>query len=567
MSNDHPDVPETMSTVTASPTAEGPPATATTTEPTSAPRRASPRAMSISQQTRQEIHRLHRHYGTRRIAERLSLSRKVVRRVLKEEGFKKPRAPRSNAATAPISSKLDPFEASIRERVQSRLTTTRIFREIRALGYTGGRTILSARVRQFEAELVLEPKRAKKVKRRFETPSGEEMRVDWSPYNLPIGGRITKVHALGCLLCASRKLFLHFFRDERQSTLLEGLALAFEYFEGVALRMVIDNMATAVLGRFGTHGRPVWHPRFLDFARHYGITPFACLPRDPDRKGKKEKSFRLVEDDFLRGSSFDSWDDLDARTKVWLDGTADVANLRKHGTTGRVPNEAFLAEKQLLIQLPSRRFAVHEDGVRLVDADSTLSISGTPYTVPAALANSTVAVRLYAEHFEVLDRQGHIAFSRRYVADAEKGKLVIDPTHYANLPRSRARRAGGRIDDAFVQRFPTLAPMVDGLRLRMKSLAHVHLRALLRLADRFGEEALVRATERAQTYRRFDAGAVERILEHTAEEKEEPIAPLGGVGKTIIGEVEGETLDSYGDIDQRTPSISGSDEKDDGHGA
>lgn len=51
-------------------------------------------------------------------------------------------------------------------------------------------------------------------------------------------------------------------------------------------------------------------------------------------------------------------------------------------------------------------YFVLEDGVRVVDADATLSMNGTRYTVPSALANRSVAVRIYAEHVEVLDPQG-----------------------------------------------------------------------------------------------------------------------------------------------------------------
>jgi transposase len=183
-------------------------------------------------------------------------------------------------------------------RVDKRLTTTRILREIRELGYDGGRTILGQHVRELRSQQGLEPARG--VKRRFETGPGREMQVDWSPYLVSIAGCMVMAHALGCLLCASRKLFLRLYRDERQSTLLEALASAFEYFEGVAARLVLDNMATAVLGRFGPERQVLWHPRFLDFARHYGFEPFACRPRDPDRKGKKEKSFRLVYEDFIK---------------------------------------------------------------------------------------------------------------------------------------------------------------------------------------------------------------------------------------------------------------------------
>ena len=86
----------------------------------------------------------------------------------------------------------------------------------------------------------------------------------------------------------------------------------------------------------GPERQVLWHPRFLDFARHYGFEPFACRPRDPDRKGKKEKSFRLVHDDFIKGTDFESWDELDARRRIWLDETPGVGNLRVPGTTSRV---------------------------------------------------------------------------------------------------------------------------------------------------------------------------------------------------------------------------------------
>jgi transposase len=77
------------------------------------------------------------------------------------------------------------------------------------------------------SQLALRPHTS--IKRRFETASGEEMQIDWSPYRLRIAGTLTTVHVLGCLLCASRKLWVHVYRNERQCTLLEGLASAFEY--------------------------------------------------------------------------------------------------------------------------------------------------------------------------------------------------------------------------------------------------------------------------------------------------------------------------------------------------
>jgi transposase len=211
-------------------------------------------------------------YGTRQIARRVCHDSKTVRRVLLQKGLLNP------ISTPPSPHKLDPFRELIRQKVDKNLTLTRILREIREAGYSGGRTILSDYVRSIRSPLV--PSRT--AKRRFETGPGAEMQVDWSLYTVPMAGEPVRVHALCCVLAYSRKAHVRFYRDERESTLLEGLTLAFEAFGGVAMRAVFDNMSTVVLGRIGPNHKPLWHPRFLDFARYYGFEPFACRVRDPD---------------------------------------------------------------------------------------------------------------------------------------------------------------------------------------------------------------------------------------------------------------------------------------------
>ncbi|HOY81915.1 MAG TPA: IS21 family transposase [Rhodoglobus sp.] len=522
----------------------------------------------IPQEIRDEIASLKKQgYGKRKIAERIGHSSKEVAKVLRAEGLLPP--------PAPAASKLEPFHAEIVPRVQKGLTTSRILREIRGLGYQGGRTILATHVATLRTSLTLLPKSP--TKRRFETAPGEETQIDFSPYSVRIAGRLVRVHAFAVLLCFSRKLYLRFFREERTSTVLEGLVGAFEYFDGVTLRVVMDNMTAAVLGRVGKDREVLWQPRLLDCARHYGFEPVACAVRDPDRKGKDEKIFRLVEDDFVRGSEFESWEDLECRCGVWLDQTPGAGNLRVHGTTRRVPNEVWEQEERaLLIRLPEARFVTCENEVREVDRDSTLSVRGTRYTVPCTLAGSCVAVRLFADHFEVLDRQQRVAFARRYVPDSQKGTLIIDPTHYATMSRRPKGQSPGRLDESFTRRFPDLAPLVDGLKRRYKTLAHIQLRALLRLCDRYGQDDFMAAARRAQEYRRFDAGAVERILESDCPLPPESAgpAPLDGAGPALLGEVEPPSLDSFKGLDEadassQPPAVTSPAKKDEGgnHGA
>lgn len=515
------------------------------------------RKQEIPVEVQEEVLRLRSlRYGSRQIAQRVGLSRRRVRDLLEALRPASPLASGEPPADPPGKvSLLDPYRERIRLLVQDGLTASRILREIRGEkpgeGYQGGKTILVDYVRTLRAEIA--PRTDKKVRRRFETERGKEVQVDWSPYDVWIGGELVRVHALGALLCWSRKLYLSFFRNEQQSSLLEGLYESAEYFEGVAERWVLDNMATAVCGRIGPDRKVLWNDRFAEFVRHLGFDAFACLPGDPDRKGKKEKSFRLVEDDFLRGSRFDSWADLLARRTKWLDGTPGAGNLRKHGTTGRVPNEAWEEEKPFLSSLPDWPFPVHADEAREVDEDSTISVGSTRYTVPSYLANTTVAVRLYAHHFVVVDRQGRVAMKRGYAEGDQKGVLQIDPTHYATLPRRSRDRTARRLDESFLARFPRLAPLVDGLKLKMKGLAPVHLRELVRLAERFGEPAFLEAAERAQGFRRFDASAVRTILEaaYPIATGELAVEPLGrGTGPVILGEVEEASLDDYAQLDK-----------------
>lgn len=520
-----------------------PPETTPSTPETKSPKDTVPK------ETRQKIIELKTQgYGKRKISKRVGYSPKHVVGVLREEGLLQ-----EPGAVAP--SKLAPFHDEIAKRVQKGLSTSRILREIQELGYQGRRTILATRVGELRTQLTLEPPQP--VKRRFETEAGREMQIDFSPYTVPIGGRPTRIHAFAALLCYSRRLYLRFFRAERTSIVLEGLVGAFEYHDGVPLEVVMDNMSQAVLGRVGPDREVLWQPRLLDCARHYGFTPVACAVRDPDRKGKDEKIFRLIWDDFLKGSEFDSWDDLERRCRVWLDQTTGVGNLRVHGTTRKVPDEAWQNEERaVLIRLPDERLATGEPSVREVDRDSTLSIGGTRYTVPSSLASRSVAVRLFADHFEVLDRQGRIAFSRKYAPDSQKGTLVIDPSHYELSPRRPKGQCPGRLDERFVARFPGLVALVDGLKRRYKTLTPIHLRALLRSADRYGQEAFLAAASKAQQYRRFDAAAVARILEteHPLPSDADGPPCLAGSGPAVLGEVEAPSLEQYQKLDAVQPS-------------
>jgi transposase len=99
-------------------------------------------------------------------------------------------------------------------------------------------------------------------------------------------------------------------------------------------------MKTVVTGEAG--GSIVYNRALVDFTRHYGFQPKACRPYRAKTKGKVERPYRYIREDFFLARSFRNLDDLNAQLRHRLD---TVANRRVHATTQRVVNDAFAEEK------------------------------------------------------------------------------------------------------------------------------------------------------------------------------------------------------------------------------
>ncbi len=97
-------------------------------------------------------------------------------------------------------------------------------------------------------------------------------------------------------------------------------------------------------------GHIVYNPTLIAFARHYGYLPKACQPYRAKTKGKVERPYRYVREDFFLARRFRNLDDLNEQFRQWLD---EVANVRTHATTRRVVAEHFAEEWPSLQPLPA----------------------------------------------------------------------------------------------------------------------------------------------------------------------------------------------------------------------
>ena len=127
--------------------------------------------------------------------------------------------------------------------------------------------------------------------------------MDYSTYDLDFTdeGR-RRVYAFSYVLGYSRRQYLHFVESQDFATTVREHIRAFEHLGGVAATCLYDNMKVVVSGYDGDD--PVYNPRFLAFAAHYGFRPVACRPRRPQTKGKVERPFGYVETSLLGGRTF-----------------------------------------------------------------------------------------------------------------------------------------------------------------------------------------------------------------------------------------------------------------------
>jgi transposase len=328
------------------------------------------------------------------IAREVGIDRKTVRRCI-ERGLEPP----AYGPRPPRASKLAPFTRYLRERLAAvpQLSGRRLHRELRELGYAGGYSILTDFVRS------IRPAEAAPFEVRFETPPGRQAQVDFAHFRTVFTdepGTERIVWLFSMVLGHSRMLWGRFVLHQDLPTLLRSQAAAFEALGGVPAEILYDRMRPVYSHEDPASGHIVYNRTLLDFARHYGFLPKACKPYRAKTKGKVERAYRYIREDFFLGRSFRSHDDLNDQFRQWLD---TVANLRVHATTRRVVAEHFADERSSLRPLPAGPFPAVLRLERRISHEGMISVDGNLYSVPDRTRRRVVEVHNTANDVRILE--------------------------------------------------------------------------------------------------------------------------------------------------------------------
>jgi transposase len=360
----------------------------------------------------------------KQIARGLRISRNTVRKVLRSNAtaFSYEREVQPLPKLGDWTEELDSLLATNAAKpARERLTLTRLFEELRALGYGGGYDA----VRRY----------AKAWRRRQEGITqgafvpltfapGEAYQFDWSHEVVLINGTTVTVKVAHLRLCHSRMMFVRAYPRETQEMVFDAHDRAFAFFKGACRRGLYDNMKTAVetvlVGKDRAYNR-----RFLQMCGHYLVEPTACTPAAGWEKGQVENQVGVVRQRFFTPRlRFKSYEELNA----WLlDRCVAYAKAHRHPELAdQTIWSAFEAERPMLVPYAGRFDGFHT-APAAVSKTCLVRFDNNKYSVKAHAVGRAVEVQAYADRI-VIRQDGAIVGEHRRCFG--RGETIYDPWHY-----------------------------------------------------------------------------------------------------------------------------------------
>lgn len=367
--------------------------------------------------------------GVSAIARKVGCDRKTVRKYLElglDVPVYGPRQPRDRL--------IDPFDDFLRKRVLEfpDLSGVRLMREIRLLGYEGSYTAVTDFLRE------VRPPKSGPFERRFETPPGKQAQVDFAEFTVAFTDEPSvtrKVWLFSMVLGHSRWLWGRFVSSQNLQSVMRCHIAAFDAMGGSPEHILYDRMKTAVIGE-DEAGVVTYNTSLVALLNHYGTVPRACRPYRAKTKGKVERPFRYIRQDFFLARTFRNIDDLNAQFDHWRTG---IANPRVHATTLRVVDEAFADEKTSLNPLPAIAYNAVLTVERRVSHEGMVSVAGNYYSVPDTTRKRVLEVQNHPHEVRIFEDGALVAC---HPVLEGKNQRRVDPSHRKAVPIQRPPSRG-----------------------------------------------------------------------------------------------------------------------------
>ncbi|MEO7034322.1 MAG: IS21 family transposase, partial [Polyangiaceae bacterium] len=301
----------------------------------------------------------------------------------------------------------------------------------------------------------------------------------------------------------------------------EGLDRAWRFFDAMIKTLVPDNMKSIIKEADALN--PVLVAAFLDYAQARGIFVNPARVRSPKDKPRVENQVPFVRESWFDGETFVDLDDARQRAEHWC---REVAGMRVHGTTRKVPRELFESvEKPAMLAPPTEPFDVPRwvDDAK-VHPDHHVQVASALYSVPTLYLHKQVRVRADKTSVRIYFGTALIKVHPRLPPggrSTDANDYPVGKAAYAmrsvETVMAKAKAKGVHIG-TFTERL--LGGPLPWTRMRQAY-------ALLRLCEKYGDGRVEAVCQSALAFDVVDVSRITRMLKVAAKPAPAPGKPPG----------------------------------------
>ena len=187
-----------------------------------------------------------------------------------------------------------PHEKQINKWVEQGIQATTIYQAlVEQFGFTGSYSSVRRKVQKIRAK-------NPKVSCVLDFAPAEAAQVDFGKgpnITDAFTGVVIKTWIFVMTLCFSRHMYAEIVTDQKVATWLSCHRRAFEFFNGVPQKVIIDNPKCAITR--ACFRDPKVQRSYGELAEGYGFITSPCPPREPQKKGRVEAGVKYVKNNFV----------------------------------------------------------------------------------------------------------------------------------------------------------------------------------------------------------------------------------------------------------------------------
>jgi transposase len=341
---------------------------------------------------------------------------------------------------------------------------------------------------------------------------GECAQVDFGagpPLVNELTGEVIKTWIFVMVLAWSRHQYAEIVLNQNVETWLGCHRRAFEWFNGVPKKIIIDNPKCAITK--ACYYDPVVQRAYAEYAEGYGFIISPCAPRDPKKKGRVEAGVKYVKNNFVPLRQFRHVVDGNSQLQSWV---LETAGNRIHGTTCEKPLTLFETERLFLKPLPvkSPECAVWEKVT--VHGDCHVMFLKCRYSAPYKLVRQLLWLRATETTVRIFQDHTLVAVHPRLFKHGEKHTIDehLPPNAIAYCMKDsqwcleNAKKIGAHCEQV-IQKLLNDS-VVDYLRA---------VQGIVSLQKSYGNARLDAACRRALVFQSVHYQTIKSILKHGLE--------------------------------------------------